>query len=157
MAGLGRYLRSLAQDCSEICWFGLSDICSDTIPPLRLAPDFLQGELLPVVGGGEQFFAPVSYASLSLATSDHRNQAGGGGASPLLVSFWDTCGRHATHVHPTRSGHTMQNKSGGGILAAVVSLVCGPSCPDAGFPWFLPAFPPWSSWLASTLGTPDNP
>ena len=78
-----------------------------------------------------------------------------GGASPLLVSFWDTCGRRATHVHPTRSGHTMQNKSGGGILAAVVSLVCGPSCPDAGFPWFLPAFPPWSSWLASTLGTPD--
>lgn len=100
MAGLGRYLRSLAQDCSEICWFGLSDICSDTIPPLRLAPDFLQGELLPVVGGGEQFFAPVSYASLSLATSDHRNQAGGGGKSfacVFLGHLWQVCNSRSSY------------------------------------------------------------
>lgn len=41
-----------------------------------------------------------------------------------------------------------------GLTAAVVSLVCGPSCPDAGFPWFLPVFQPQSLWLALILGTP---
>lgn len=49
----------------------------------------------------------------------------------------------------------MQNGLGGGIPCSVVSLVGGLSCLDVALPWFLPAFQPWSLWLALTLGTPD--
>lgn len=48
----------------------------------------------------------------------------------------------------------MQNMLEQVFIAAMVSLFCGPTCLEAGFPRFLPAFQPQVLWLALILSTP---